>query len=89
MEEKIVELNVDKIGQIMKPHYLMQFFTYSHLPDELKNVSHKFCSLAYTLDHELSSNPEKTMMRRKLLEAKDCAVRAVLFKKDADPFVKE
>jgi hypothetical protein len=28
----------------------------------------------------LPSNPERTMVLRKLLEAKDCAVRAKLFK---------
>lgn len=63
-----------------KPHYLMQFFAYDHLPPHLKDVSKPFCELAETADTNLPDNPEKTTALRKLLEAKDCAVRAVLFK---------
>jgi len=61
-------------------HYLIQFFSYGHLPDHLKNVSKPFNDLAKVLDKALLDNPEKSMAMRKLLEAKDCAVRSVLFK---------
>lgn len=63
-----------------EPHYLMQFFAYAHLPAHLQEASKPFGELAKTLDDTLPSNPEKTTALRKLLEAKDCAVRARLFK---------
>lgn len=63
-----------------KPHYLMQFFKYEHLPEHLQGVSKPFGELAKNLDEVLKFNPEKTTALRKLLEAKDCAVRALLFK---------
>lgn len=62
------------------PHYLLQFFSYAHLPPALAGVSAPFCQLAEKLDRELENNPEKTVALRKLLEAKDCAVRSVIFK---------
>lgn len=64
----------------MKKHYMMQFFEYKHLPEHLKKVSEEFSKLAEKMDQELPDNPEKSAGLRKLLEAKDCAVRAVLFK---------
>jgi ferritin-like protein len=60
--------------------YLLQFFNYDHLPENLKKVSAPFCELAKQINETLPDNPEKTTALRKLLEAKDCAVRAVLFK---------
>jgi len=63
-------------------HYTMQFFAYEHLPMHLQEVSKPFGDLARQLDQSLPNNPEKSTALRKLLEAKDCAVRAVLFKLD-------
>ena len=59
---------------------LLQFFEFSHLPPHLQAVSKPFCELAQQLDRDLPSNPERTVALRKLLEAKDCAVRSVLYK---------
>lgn len=59
--------------------YLMQFFAWAHLPPHLQEVSKPFGELAQKL-LELPDNPERTTALRKLLEAKDCAVRARLFK---------
>lgn len=61
--------------------YLMQFFTYSHLPEELQQISKPFSMMAQGIIETLPENPERTMALRKLLEAKDCAVRALIFKK--------
>lgn len=61
-------------------HKLLQFFTYKHLPAHLQPVSEQFCELAQEMAETLPQNPESTTALRKLLEAKDCAVRAVLFK---------
>jgi hypothetical protein len=59
---------------------LMQFFAYAHLPEHLQAVSKPFGDLAAHIDRTLPNNPEKTVALRKLLESKDCAVRALLFK---------
>lgn len=61
-------------------HYLMQFFAYEHLPEPLQYVSQKFHELAENICAELPDNPERTTALRKLLEAKDCAVRARIMK---------
>jgi ferritin-like protein len=63
-----------------EPHDLMQFFAYAHLPAHLQGASKPFADLAAQLDQDLPGNPEKTTALRKLLEAKDCAVRARLWK---------
>jgi hypothetical protein len=58
---------------------LLAFFAYEHLPDPLRPISAEFHNLAVRLveDHALDG-PELTVCLRKLLEAKDCAVRAAL-----------
>ena len=62
-------------------HYLLQFFEYGHLPEHLQKVSKPFGDLAKEVATLTEiDNPEKTTALRKLLEAKDCAVRALLFK---------
>lgn len=60
--------------------YLMQFFGYGHLPPQLQEISKPFGDLAQQLIDTLPSNPERSAGLRKLLEAKDCFVRAKLFK---------
>lgn len=64
----------------MSQDNLLQFFTYAHLPEDLQRISQPFCELAQSIVDRLPSNPERTTALRKLLEAKDCAVRAHLFK---------
>lgn len=59
---------------------MLQFFEYDHLPQDIWKVSRPFCELALSMTKELPQNPERTVALRKLLEAKDCAVRAKLFK---------
>ena len=58
---------------------MMQFFRYTHLPAHLQAVSRPFCELAHHIVMTLPMNPERTIALRKLLEAKDCAVRALLW----------
>lgn len=60
--------------------YLLQFFKSEHLPENLRSVSQPFGVLAFDLCKQLPKNPERTTALRKLLEAKDCAVRALIFK---------
>ncbi len=64
----------------MQEEPMLQFFAYDHLPAHLAEVSKPFCDLAVTVVMTLPRNPERTVALRKLLEAKDCAVRAILYK---------
>jgi len=72
--------------------HVLQFFAYEHLPPHLAAVSRPFCELAHaivygdaaasagsiTMGAPLPRNPERTVALRKLLEAKDAAVRALV-----------
>ncbi len=62
----------------MDNEFLLQFFAYDHLPERLQVVSKPFGQLAETIVAVLPRNPERTTALRKLLEAKDCAVRALV-----------
>lgn len=55
---------------------ILQFFHYAHLPAHLQEISAPFCSLALQIVTLLPRNAERSVALRKLLEAKDCAVRA-------------
>ena len=59
---------------------MLQFFAYEHLPAHLQAISKPFGDLARHMVDTLPSNPERTAGLRKLLEAKDCAVRASIYK---------
>lgn len=59
---------------------ILQFFAWEHLPPHLQLVSSPFEALAISLIQRLPRNPERTVALRKLLEAKDAAVRTVIFK---------
>ena len=57
---------------------IMLYFEYAHLPEKLKAVSKPIGDLAKQLDDTLPDCAEKSAGLRKLLEAKDCMVRAAL-----------
>lgn len=57
---------------------MLKWFKYEHLPKDLQLVSKPFSELALTLTTLCDPGPERTVALRKLLEAKDAAVRAKL-----------
>lgn len=65
---------------------LLRFFEYEHLPAPQREISKHFHKLAHDLASGMPTanlgfeldGPELTVALRKLLEAKDCAVRASL-----------
>ena len=59
---------------------IMQYFEYEHLPENLQKVSKPFNELATTMEASLPNGPEKIAGLRKLLEAKDCMVRAAFYR---------
>lgn len=56
---------------------IVVFFKYDHLPKHLRTVSRWFATIAALVD-QLPPGPETSVSLRKLLEAKDAAVRASL-----------
>lgn len=57
---------------------ILRFFHYAHLPPILQERSRPFCELAQLLVDTTPRNAERSVALRKLLEAKDAAVRAHL-----------
>lgn len=55
---------------------IMKYFAYAHLPAHLQEVRKPIGELAEQMDALLPDGPEKSAGLRKLLEAKDCLVRA-------------
>lgn len=65
------------------PTLMLRNFHYAHLPEKLQAVSKPFFYLAESIVHRCSeSNPDYMQVEetisalRKLMEAKDCAVRS-------------
>lgn len=74
------DLRVAPLEKTMHPAtaQLLRHFKYEHLPARLQAVSRPVCELAHTMANTLPDDPEVTVGLRKLLEAKDCLVRAEL-----------
>lgn len=77
-----IDIDIPKTpdGRIRDHEHIEQFFAYAHLPSHLQAVSKPFGELAAQIIDTLPRNPERTVALRKLLEAKDAAVRALVAK---------
>jgi hypothetical protein len=70
-----VDAVVARLGPASPVGNVLKFFRYEHLPEKLQAISRPFAELAV----KVANGPacaETTVALRKLLEAKDCAVRA-------------
>lgn len=71
--EGLIETAHPSIANVLK------YFRYTHLPEHLREVSESFASIAVSMiDYRKLQGTEATVGLRKLLEAKDCFVRAAL-----------
>lgn len=60
---------------------LLRYFEYGHLVEPMRSISEQFHVLALGVANTEAVDPaEQTVALRKLLEAKDCAVRALIWK---------
>lgn len=58
---------------------ILAFFKHDHLPQKLSEIARPYAQLAHKMIAQETSHPaEVAAGLRKLLEAKDCAVRAAL-----------
>jgi len=63
-----------------------QFFFYAHLKaGPMRTTSEQFAGLSRWLLEHVGASPERSEALRKLLEAKDCGVRATMVTMDAPP----
>lgn len=69
---------MDETDEIFMSYPILKYFKYDHLPLHLSIISKPFCDLAYKMAEDLPYNPETSVALRKLLEAKDAAVRALV-----------
>lgn len=63
---------------MQQPNPILEFFAYEHLPPHLQKVSKPIGDLARQMAADLPPSAEVSAGLRKLLEAKDCLVRAAL-----------
>ena len=68
----------------MRKNEIMQFFKYDHLPEKLAAKSKPFAELAKMIDESVPNCAEKSAGLRKLLEAKDCVVRCMVYSKQPE-----
>lgn len=66
------------VDPFLKKDPILKYFKYEHLPEKLQVISKPFGDLALDLEGKVPDSAEKSAGLRKLLEAKDCMVRAVL-----------
>jgi hypothetical protein len=70
--------------QLLQRYPILDFFQVKHLPERLQEVSLPFAHLARIVARNLPYCAETSTALRKLLEAKDCAVRAALGSGNSD-----
>lgn len=58
--------------------HLLNFFRFEHLPPHLQEIAKPLGDIAHNMATTLPESPEVSVGLRKLLEAKDCFVRANL-----------
>lgn len=71
----------------MKSNSILQYFQHEHLKGNLRDVAEGFSVFAHAIDESVPASAEKSAGLRKLLECKDCIVRASLIinkEKDKD-----
>ena len=70
------ELTASAAGRHPSTQQLVRYFAYAHLADPLRPIAMIYCSAARDLVSSLPDGPELTVALRKLVESKDCAIRA-------------
>lgn len=62
----------------MEEERMLKWFECAHLPGRLQPTSQQFQAVALWIVNNVPNGPERTVALRKLLEAKDAAVRAMV-----------
>lgn len=70
--------------ELAEQYPILRWFDSAHLPEEIRDYSEAFSRLAWTMAQSLPRCAETSAGLRKLLEAKDCAVRAAIIGEEAN-----
>jgi len=76
-------------NKLVMPHVgpsgdrMMKWLSYHHLPPELQECVKAYRELGESICAAIPAGPERTVALRKLVESKDCAVRAIIEGKEA------
>lgn len=73
---KNMSINLDTKVDGTKQSTIIQFFAYEDVNTHLRELTDEFYYMAQYLDRILPTSAEKSVTLRKLLESKDCALRA-------------
>ena len=57
---------------------MMKWLSYEHLPADLVPCVKSYNDLGMQICQHIPAGPERTVALRKLIESKDCAVRAII-----------
>lgn len=69
----------------MEKDRMLQWFATAHIgPPEIKAIITSYAQLAHHFCDEIPPGPERTVALRKLVESKDCMVRAYIEGKQAN-----
>lgn len=75
-----MEEDITPTDEAIAQEPMLQLFKYKHLQNEvMRSISRGFCALALKAVQDVPRNPERTVCLRKLREAKDCAITALLW----------
>lgn len=73
---------INSHSRAIEVQQIMRWFECDHLPQNLREVSRYFQTLAVVMAGDLPDGEELLTGLRKLLEAKDCFVRAAIERDD-------
>jgi len=66
-------------AEVEKIYPMLKYFAYSHLPHGLQEISKPICDIAYDMAMMIEGDRQQVQVGlQKLLEAKDCFVRAMV-----------
>lgn len=78
IQTELAKESRNAFAEMVTSEPIMKYFAYAHLPEFLQPVSKPFGDLALAMCQVLPRGPERAAGLRKLIEAKDCMVRAAL-----------
>ncbi len=76
MDEK---QDANSVSDRREPERMLKWFDFDHLSGEARGIAVLFSSLVFEIMQSLEFGPERTVCLRKLLEAKEAAVRATVY----------
>lgn len=78
MDEATITAELETAISMNAQDDILRFFRFKHLAETQAGVSMRFANMAIYVVNNVTRSPERTVTLRKLLEAKDAAVRCTI-----------